>query len=130
MPDRATPSTVPAIAVVAADRRVRDGLVSLLAATGIEVCGAVCDEASALRLIACRPDAVVLDPRLVAPGDDALVRALKAQLPDAPFLVVQWDSRVDLVLSGDTDAAVDATALPAALNDALSARGFGSPATD
>lgn len=130
MPEPARPTTVPAVAVVAADRRVRDGLVSLLAATGIEVMGAASDEAAALSLCARRPDAVVLDPRLVAPGDGALVRTLKAQLPDTPFLVVQWDSRVDSVFSRDTDVAVDASALPAALHAALAAHGFGGPATD
>ena len=130
MPDPAPLTTVPAVAVVAADRRVRDGLVSLLAATGIEVMGAASDEPSALSLIARRPDAVVLDPRLVAPGDGAFVRAMKAQLPGTPFLVVQWDTRVDSVLPGDTDVAVDAGALPAALHEALAARGFGGPASD
>jgi DNA-binding NarL/FixJ family response regulator len=130
MPDRARPSTVPAVAVVAADRRVRDGLVSLLTATGIDILGAACDGPTALSLVARRPDAVVLDPRLVAPGDGALVRALRAELPDAPFLVVQWDARVDAGLAQGTDLAVDASALPGALHEALAAHGFGDPATD
>ena len=81
-------------------------------------------------LAAQHPDAVVLDPRLVAPGDGALVRAMKAQLPGTPFLVVQWDSRVDVVVSRETDAAVDASALPDAIHDALAAHGFGGPAAD
>jgi len=116
------------VAVVAADRRVRESLASVLAATGrVQVVWTAADQRAALACVALRrPTVVVLDARADGSGGSELLRSLREQAPGARILVVEWDGAGDLSLAAEAaDGVLDASALPGALFAAL-----GVPATD
>jgi DNA-binding NarL/FixJ family response regulator len=116
------------VAVVAADRRVRESLASVLAATGrVQVVWTAADQRAALACVALRrPTVVVLDARADGSGGSELLGSLREQAPGARILVVEWDGAGDLSLAaGVADGVLDASALPGALFAAL-----GVPATD
>lgn len=120
--------SLPGVAVVAADRRVRDSLASVLTATGrVEIVGLAADSPAALRLVgARRPEVILVDPVLLAAGDGSLIGELRRQVPRATILIVDWDDRSDPVLPSDADGILDVARLPGALLDALSAGAWGS----
>src|SRR3954453_13190948 len=138
-PDRRPPGSIemqdatprPALTdvdVVAADRRVRESLASVRAATGrVQVLWTAADERAALTCVALRrPAVVVFDARAGGLGGGELLRSLRQQVPGARILVVEWDGERDLSLAaGVADGVLDVSALPGALFAAL-----GVPATD
>lgn len=127
MLEPASRQPLPGVAVVAADRRVRDGLASVLAATGeVEVVGLAADSPAVLRLAGSRrPELILVDPALTGQGDGTLVAQLRRHVPLATILVVDWDDGSDPVLAREADGVLNVARLPAALVDALSAAGLG-----
>jgi DNA-binding NarL/FixJ family response regulator len=128
MHDPAPQSVMTDVAVVAADRRVRDSLASVLAATGrVRVLWTAADGLAALAAVATRrPDVVVFDARSDGIGGGQLLRSLRDGAPGARILVVEWDGARDLsVAASAADGVLDVSALPGALFAAL-----GDPATD
>ena len=113
---------------MAADRRVRDSLASVLSATGeVDIVGLAADSPAALRLTgARRPELILVDPALTGAGDGTLVDQLRRQVPRATILLVDWDDRSDRVLPQGADGVLDVGRLPGALIDALSSRSSGS----
>ncbi len=106
--------------MVAADRRVRDSLASLLSATGrVEVVGLAADAPAALRLAGERRPTVILVDPVLSQLDATLVASLRRQVPMATILLVDWDDRSDPVLPRDADGVVDVGSLPGALLAAL-----------
>lgn len=112
---------LPGAAVVAADRRVRDSLASLLGATGrVDVVGAAGDAATAVRLAgASQPDIIVVDLQAAELDRAPLLERLRSQAPAARILVVEWDGRWRLGLPPGADGVLDVHAVPGALLDAL-----------
>lgn len=119
---------LPGVAVVAADRRVRDSLASLLAATGrVEIVGLAIDSPAALRLAGSRrPRLILVDPSLVGVDGGALIAQLRAQVPGATILLVDWDDHTDLVVPREADGVLDVGSLPGALVAALASAASGS----
>jgi DNA-binding NarL/FixJ family response regulator len=116
------------VAVVAADRRIRESLASVLAATGrVEVLWTAADQRTALAWAALRrPAVVVFDARADGMGGGQLLQALRDGAPGARILVLEWDGERDMTLAaGVADGVLDASALPGALFAAL-----GVPVTD
>lgn len=113
--------------MVAADRRVRDSLVSLLTATGrVEVVGLAADSSTALRLAgARRPKLILVDP-VLSRLDGTLVAGLRRRVPRATILLVDWDDPSDPVLPRDADGVLDVASLPGALLTALSSGAEGT----
>jgi DNA-binding NarL/FixJ family response regulator len=120
-------SLLPGVAVVAADRRVRDSLASVLTATGrVEVVGLAADSAAAIRLAGNRrPEVILVDPVLLAGGGN-LIADLRRQVPRATILLVDWDDRSDPVLPIDADGILDVGRLPGALLAVLPAGTWGT----
>jgi DNA-binding NarL/FixJ family response regulator len=113
------------VAVVASDRRVRDSLASVLAATGrVRVLWTAADEPAALAAAAMRrPDVVVLDARGDGVSGGQLLRTLRDGAPGARILVVEWDGAHDLSFAASVaDGVLDVSALPGALFAALGDR--------
>ena len=98
-----TPGPTPIRVLIADDQRVvRDGLSMLVALIDdVEVVGAACDGADALRLAeACRPDVVLMDLRMPDLDGIAATACLRERLPAVRVLV--------LTTYADTDAIVPA----------------------
>jgi DNA-binding NarL/FixJ family response regulator len=98
----ALPAPLPAspirVVVVDADDRVRESLAGILSASGrVEVLGTAGDPGAALTLVvATRPDALILDPRL--PDLDAAVAfigAVRAVLPGICILAMSWSDPME-----------------------------------
>ncbi len=113
--------------MIAADRRLRDSLASLLAATGrVDVIGLAIDSPAALRLPGPRqPDLILVDPALVGGANGPLVARLRQQVPDAMILLLAWDDRSDPIASRQADGVLDVGNLPGALLAALDSAGLG-----
>jgi DNA-binding NarL/FixJ family response regulator len=112
----------PAVAIVSSDRRIRDGLVSLVIASGGRVVGTACEAGEALSLVGvARPTTVVVDPH-VASGDglSPLLQGFRARSPGIRLLVLAWDGELtaSLRVSG-ADAMVRVDAEPTALAAAI-----------
>ena len=118
----------PGVAVVAADRRVRDSLASLLAATGrVEILGLAIDSPAALRLSGeRRPDVILVDPSLADVDGGTVVAELRHQVPGATILLVEWDDRSGLVVPRWADGVLDVGSLPGALLAAIDPAARGS----
>ena len=112
---------LPSVAVVASDRRLRESLSSVLAATGrVDVIGSAADSLAALRLARSgHADVVLVDPILGADG--RLLASLRRRAPAARILLVDWDGPSRSVRAPDVDGVLDATSMPAALFEALAA---------
>jgi DNA-binding NarL/FixJ family response regulator len=89
----ATRPAQPGVAIVSSDRRIRDGLASLVIASGARVVGTACETAEALSLVGVAlPSTVVVDPHIeAATGLAALLSGLRARAPEARILVLAWD---------------------------------------
>lgn len=115
---------LPGVAIVSADRRVCDGIASLLAASGeARVLGPVCDRASAEDLLrTSAPDAVVVDlsvaGHLEQPG---LLAEFRRLAPDTRLVVIAWDGERERgVGRGIVDGYVEADGrTPAILEEIL-----------
>lgn len=101
---RATPTAVPTVVIVDADRRVQASLADLLGVTGeLRVVGQAGDVRAALEVVEReRPDAVLVDPRLPD---------LEAGLALVGGLQRAWPA-LRIVLTGWADTNGDARALP------------------
>jgi DNA-binding NarL/FixJ family response regulator len=124
--DRARRSPLPGVAIVSADRRVRDGLASLLAASGeARVLGPVGDRASAEELLATtQPDAVVVDLTVARHLEQVpLLAELRRLAPRTRLVVIAWDGEMERgVGRGIVDGYVAADGRsPAAVEDILRA---------
>jgi DNA-binding NarL/FixJ family response regulator len=98
----ALPAPLPAnpirVVVVDGDDRVRESLAGILSASErVEVLGTAGDPGTALALVvATRPDALILDPRL--PDLDAAVAfiaAVRAALPGICILAMSWSDPME-----------------------------------
>lgn len=90
--------------VVDADRRVRSSLAGLLdLADAVEVVGSAGHARAALDVCeSCRPDAVVVDPRLPElPDGIAFIRGLRASRPEVRVVVIAWTPTVARLLGDD-----------------------------
>ncbi len=95
--------------VVDADRRVRSSLVGLLdLAEQVEVVGSAGHARAALDTCeACRPDAVVIDPRLPElPDGVAFIRRLRAERPEVRVVVIAWIPGLGALLGDDAGISV------------------------
>ena len=98
----------PRVVIVDADRRVTQSLADLLAVTGeVSVVGRAADVRAALEVVErCRPDVVLVDPRL--PDVDAglaLVSGLSRARPDLRIVLTGWSDNGDTVgHAADLDA--------------------------
>lgn len=114
--------TLPAVAVVAADRRVRDSLGSLLTASGeVRLVGSAGDVASALGLVTeGAVDVVVVDHDLANGGSDGtLVPQLRRAVPGARILVIDTEGGGSAAVVPGADRVLDVANLPASLLDAV-----------
>ncbi len=114
MPSPATGTSPLRVLVVDADRRVRESLCDLIRCeTTFEAVTAVGTAAEAAACVAdCRPDVVVIDPRL--PDVDAglgLLAHLRSTYPDTRLLVMSWSAETDAVARG-ADGMLDKSASP------------------
>jgi DNA-binding NarL/FixJ family response regulator len=124
MSDAQLPPRLPGVAIVSADRRVCDGLASLLAAGGqARVLGPVGDGPAALDLVReTDPDAVVVDITVAGHADRApLLAELRRLAPRTRLLVIAWGGEVDRGLGrGIVDGYVEADGRsPALLEEVL-----------
>jgi DNA-binding NarL/FixJ family response regulator len=99
--DAATAATAPIRVLIADDQRVvREGLTMLVSLIdGVEVVGAACDGAEAVRLAeARRPDVVMMDLRM--PGTDGIAATadLRQRLPAARVLVLTTYADEDAIV--------------------------------
>lgn len=95
--------------VVDADRRVRGSLAGLLdLADHVEVVGSAGHARAALdECEACRPDAVIIDPRLPdLPDGIAFIRRLRAERPEVRVIVIAWVPGTGALLGDDTGVQV------------------------
>ena len=108
----ADPSSSPPVVrllVVDADRRVRASLAGLLdLADQVQVVGSAGHARAALdQCEACRPDAVVVDPRLPElPEGIDFIRGLRAHRPDVRVVVVAWGPALANTFGDDAGVAV------------------------
>jgi hypothetical protein len=105
-PDRAAaPAGRPLrLLVVDADRRVRTSLVGLLdLAVEVEVVASAGHARAAVDACeACRPDVVVIDPRLPElPDGVAFIRRLRAEHPEVHVVALAWAPGLDTLLGDD-----------------------------
>jgi DNA-binding NarL/FixJ family response regulator len=113
---------LPAVAIVAADRRVRDSVASLLNASGqVRVIGAAGDADAALRLVdAGDPQVVVLDRGLSnGAAKPSLLTRLRQRMPEARILVIEWDAEGVPAVAEGADAVLDLADQPSALVEAV-----------
>jgi DNA-binding NarL/FixJ family response regulator len=112
----------PAVAVVAADRRVRESLVSLLTASGAaRLVGTAGDAAAAVHLVSAgEADVVIVDRDLANGGSGGtLLPRLRRTAPDVRILVIDWDADPAAGLPPGADRVLDLSDQPAALLEAL-----------
>jgi DNA-binding NarL/FixJ family response regulator len=120
--DTALPPTPPGVAIVSADRRIRDGLASLVIASGGRVVGTACEAGEALSLVSvARPATVVVDPHIdQLAALRPLLAGLRARAPGARLLLLAWDGEATLALRvTGADAVVRIDGEPAALAGAI-----------
>jgi DNA-binding NarL/FixJ family response regulator len=90
---------LPLVQLIGCDRRVRDGLASLLTASGqVRVSDGIEDPASAPEVVGReQPDAIVVDLQVVrAPaGAPEFLATLRAHAPAARILVIAWNGESD-----------------------------------
>jgi len=116
--------TLPAVAVVAADRRIRDSLGSLLTASGeVHLVGSAGDGATALGLVTeGAVDVVVVDRDLANGGSDGtLVPQLRRAAPGARILVIGTEDDGPAAAVPGADRVLDVANLPSTLLDAVRA---------
>ncbi len=139
MLDEAPRPSLPAVAVIAADRRVRDSLASLLAASGeVRLVGAAGDVAGALRLVdGEEPDVAVVDRDLAnGQSQGTLLPLLRLHAPAMRLLVIDWDRPAGTPPFAGADDVLDLGEGPSALLDTILGRGQvatkpdGPPASD
>lgn len=115
------------VLVVDADDRVRESLTGLLAiGDHVVVVGSAGLADSALDLAtACRPDLVVVDPRLPeVDGGLSFMAALRSRCPDVRILAMSWSDALEgPALGGGADAFVRKTFRPTELIAAIVAAG-------
>ena len=124
VPEGFSSPRLPGVAIVSADRRVCDGIASLLAASGeARVLGPVGDRAAAEELLrTTAPDAVVVDltvaRHLEQPG---LLAELRRLAPATRLVVIAWDGEMERgVGRGIVDGYVEADGRsPAILEEIL-----------
>lgn len=90
--------------VVDADRRVRSSLAGLLdLADHVEVVGSAGHARAAFEECeSCRPDAVIIDPRLPELHDGiAFIRRLRAEQPGVRVIAIAWAPGTSELLGGD-----------------------------
>lgn len=126
--DAAARSLQPAVAIVCSDRRVREGLASLVIASGGTVAGTACEAAEAVSLATvAQPGVILVDPQVDGiAGASGLLAALRATAPAARLLVLTWDGDPGRWLqAGVADAIVRVDAEPAAIVCAIAPGGGG-----
>src|SRR5437763_1108147 len=97
MTDSGPRPQLPGVAIVSGDRRVRDGLASLLAADGrARLLGPAIDGPAALALVrTSAPDAVLVDLTLPLVADpEGLLAELRGLAPHARLLAIAWDGEI------------------------------------
>jgi CheY-like chemotaxis protein len=95
--------------VVDADRRVRASLAGLLdLAEHIEVVGSASHARAAVdACAACRPDAIIVDPRLPELADGiAFVRGLRTDRPEVRVVVIAWSPSLTEMFGDDPGISV------------------------
>jgi CheY-like chemotaxis protein len=95
--------------VVDADRRVRNSLTGLLDLTEqVDVVGSAGHARAALdECESCRPDAVIVDPRLPELTDGiAFIRRLRAERPEVKVVVIAWAPGLDALIGDDPGISV------------------------
>jgi DNA-binding NarL/FixJ family response regulator len=125
MPDGPSSPRPIRVAVVAADRRVRSALASLLAASDAVTLGGSSGSVREALIVARAqaPDVVVVDDRFSdsdPDGRDALA-LLRVAAPEARILMLRWPEAGDrMALDLGVDGVLDATSLlPSALLEAI-----------
>lgn len=122
MPHEAPRSTLPAVAVVAADRRVRESVASLLAASGqVRLLGTAGGPDEAVRLAhGADPGVVVVARDMAGNGKGtALLQQLRQEAPTARILVIEWDGPATSFDGPGVDAVLDLADQPSALLEAI-----------
>lgn len=122
MPDEAPRPTLPSVAVVAADRRVRESVASLLAASGqVRLVGTAGGPDDALRLAHSGGLGILVVARDMAGNGKgtALLQQLRREAPSARILVIEWDSPAVTFDGPGIDAVLDLGDQPSALLDAI-----------
>lgn len=88
----ASSGTAPRVAVIDADRRIRQSLADVLRVAGMEVVGSAGNATAALELMAAsRPSVVIVDPRL--PDEEAgrvLLARVAAGWPSLRIVLMGW----------------------------------------
>lgn len=95
--------------VVDADRRVRSSLAGLLdLVERVEVVGSAGHARAALDACeSCRPDAVIIDPRLPElPDGIGFIRGLRADRPEVRVVVIAWAPGLERLLGNDAGISV------------------------
>lgn len=123
MSQEAPRPTLPAVAIVAADRRVRDSLASVLDATGrVRLVGSVGDAPAAVRLVeAGHAEVIVVDPSPAGGGtEDGFLPMLRRAAPDARILLIEWGAPgARTRVPAAADAVLNPAQHPMALIDAV-----------
>jgi DNA-binding NarL/FixJ family response regulator len=127
MQEQTPRSPVLRAAVVAADRRVRDSLASLLVATGrVELMAAASDWPAVLEATrGQRPDLLIVDPGTTGGRDRARLDELCRREPGVLVLAVEWE-RGTLGLTTGAGGVVDTGSLPAPILEVLASAGSGT----
>lgn len=119
----------PGVAIVSSDRRIRDGLASLVIASGARVVGTACEATEALSLVGvASPATVVVDPHIESPaGIGRLLEGLRARAPQARILVLAWDGEsIRGLKATSADAVVRVDGEPSAIVGAILPAGSAS----
>lgn len=99
MPSESHRPPLPLVQLVGCDRRVRDGLASLLSASGqVRVSDGVDDAAAAIAAVDREPPSTIVVDLAVAGGSDAapgFLASLRAHAPTARILVIAWNGESD-----------------------------------
>lgn len=96
-PEPHQPHAAPSVAIVDADRRVRQSLSDLLALAGLPVAGAAGSAGEALGLVELtHPSIVLVDPRLPdVNAGEALLVALADLDPDVRVVLMGWSDALE-----------------------------------
>jgi DNA-binding NarL/FixJ family response regulator len=87
----------PRVAIIDADRRVRQSVADLLAIAGVPVVGSAGDIGEALSLVrAEHPEVLLVDPRLPdVDSGEALIEGVAAHWPTVRVVLMGWSDRLE-----------------------------------